>query len=68
MVHQFQSNFPHRFNADGSYDSICTLCHLTVATVKIEDDLARHEQGHVCNPIRLYQVSQYTPRSRAIAF
>jgi hypothetical protein len=69
MVHQYRPNFPHRFNADGSYDSICTLCHLTVATAKTEAHLLQHERSHKCDPVRLYQVSQYAqgpaqPQSR----
>jgi hypothetical protein len=67
MVQQFWPNFPHRLNADGSYDSICTLCRLTVATAKAEDDLARHERKHECNPVRLYQLHELRPGSHAIA-
>jgi hypothetical protein len=59
MVHQYRPNFPHRFNADGTFDSICTLCHLTVASVQIEAELVRYEQRHKCNPIRLYQLTEY---------
>jgi hypothetical protein len=59
MVHQYTPNFPHRFNADGTYDSICTLCHLTVASVKIEAELSQHEQSHICTPLRLMDVSEY---------
>ena len=50
MVHQYKPNFPHRFNADGSYDSICTLCRLTVATARIEAELSQFEHNHACNP------------------
>jgi len=52
------ANFPHRHNRDGSYDSICTLCHATVATVRKETELAEYEHSHACDPIRLYQLSQ----------
>ncbi|MGD0914443.1 MAG: hypothetical protein ABR928_21325, partial [Terracidiphilus sp.] len=48
----------HRFNADGSFDSICTLCLETVATAKIEAELSRHERVHVCNAIRMYQAAE----------
>jgi hypothetical protein len=68
MVHQYMSNFPHRFNADGSYDSICTLCHMTVAKAKVEAELFQHERTHRCSPIRLYQVSQYPSMPRVVAF
>ncbi len=52
------ANFPHRHNRDGSYDSICTICHATVATVMKETELAQYEHGHACNPARLYQLSK----------
>ena len=50
MVHQYKPNFPHRFNSDGSYGSICTLCRLTVATERTEAELCQHERNHKCNP------------------
>jgi hypothetical protein len=58
MVHQYRPNFPHRFNADGSYDSICTLCRLAVATTRIEAELSQHEQNHKCG------LDASTPRIR----
>jgi hypothetical protein len=59
MVQQFRPNFPHRLKADGSYESICTLCHLTVATAGTEAALLHQELNHTCNPIRLYQLNEY---------
>jgi hypothetical protein len=59
MVYQYRPNFPHRFNEDGSFDSICTMCHLTVATATIEAELSQHEHSHECSPARLYQLSEY---------
>jgi hypothetical protein len=67
MVQQFRPNFPRRLNPDGSYYSICTLCRLTVATAKTEDELAQYERCHECNPIRLFQLSELRPGSHAIA-
>lgn len=74
MVHQYKPDFPHRFNADGSFDSVCTLCHMTVATAKIEAELSKHERVHVCNAIRMYEVAeslltarQHLPKSPAAA-
>jgi hypothetical protein len=66
MVQNFRPNFPHRLNADGSYRSICTLCRVEVATAKAESELSLHEQNHKCNPIRLYQLSEFRPGSHAI--
>ena len=40
--------FAHRCNPDGSVDSICYRCFATVATAKVESELHRYEQQHVC--------------------
>jgi len=40
--------FPHRFNSDGTIDSICPGCLITVATTDYEADLAASERLHVC--------------------
>lgn len=44
------SQFLHRANRDGSFDSICKECFRTVATVKCESDLNVAERDHVCDP------------------
>jgi len=51
--------FPHRLNREGSYDSICIVCHATVATERSEAELARHEDQHACSRIRLDEVDRY---------
>lgn len=49
-----ESNFPHRLNRDGTIDSICRVCFVTVASVRDEAELAHHEAVHVCiRPIDL---------------
>jgi hypothetical protein len=58
MLPTTSQKFPHRHNLDGSYDSICIACLATVATVRCEEQLPRVESAHVCDPIRLYQISQ----------
>jgi hypothetical protein len=50
--------FPHRHNNDGTYDSICDTCFVTVARVKLEADLAAFEARHVCDPVNLYWAGQ----------
>jgi hypothetical protein len=50
--------FPHRHNANDRYDSICADCFATVATAETEDQLLLSELDHICDPIRLYCVSQ----------
>lgn len=50
MLNLLTPSFPHRRNADESYDSICAKCFVTVANVQNEWELARHESAHNCNP------------------
>jgi hypothetical protein len=47
--------FPHRRNRDGSFDSVCLKCLLTIAKAKTEADLAKHDRYHACNPSILAQ-------------
>ncbi|MBS1804408.1 MAG: hypothetical protein JST28_13660 [Acidobacteria bacterium] len=44
--------FPHRINSDGTIDSICDQCFITVATSTHESDLAHLEAEHTCEPAR----------------
>lgn len=48
QVNAFQ--FVHRENRNGTFDSVCTLCFQTVATVKEETSLKKFENEHVCDP------------------
>lgn len=41
--------FAHRLNADGTFDSICMSCFLTVGTAENERLLAGQENIHQCN-------------------
>ena len=68
MYPQANSRFPHRFNQDGSYDSICPMCLVTVVTVRNEAELDRHEQAHDCDPIRLYQFDKNQIHSNSTDF
>jgi hypothetical protein len=54
----FPEQFPHRHNADNSYDSTCRECLVTVATAAREIDLREFEARHVCDPWRAYRLSQ----------
>jgi len=64
MVHEYKPNFPHRLNMSGSYDSICTVCHLTVATANRERELVQRERSHKCDPIRLAHPSEQQQQLR----
>jgi hypothetical protein len=59
MLELPKPSFPHRHNANGTHDSICTVCLATVATVRNEWELAGLESVHVCEPINLYRFRQY---------
>jgi hypothetical protein len=50
MIEQSEKPFPHRHNADRTWDSICPECFRTVAHCRSRTELAAHEQGHVCPP------------------
>jgi hypothetical protein len=41
--------FSHRQNTDGSVETICEVCFISVAKVWKEKELAQHECTHVCN-------------------
>ena len=40
--------FSHRYNPDGTWQSICPECYKTVAESREEADLKRAEDTHVC--------------------
>jgi hypothetical protein len=54
--------FPHRQNRDGSWDSICMKCYLTVANKPTEAELAVIESCHACKG--LTRVVSMDPTSR----
>jgi hypothetical protein len=43
-------SFQHRHNKDGTIDSICIDCLMTIATSEVEADLAQFERDHTCDP------------------
>jgi hypothetical protein len=45
--------FAHRRNADGTIDSICPICFVTVHTATCESDLSASEREHACDPVLL---------------
>ena len=45
--------YAHRRNADGTTDSICRNCFITVITASYEGDLTRAEHDHICDPSTL---------------
>ena len=53
MTQIFTLQFLHRLNEDGTIDSICRDCFLTIATALSESDLEREERKHRCEPLLL---------------
>jgi hypothetical protein len=47
----FAAAFAHRHNLDGTWDSICTKCFLTIATERSEDRLLMNEHRHDCDSL-----------------
>jgi len=48
LMQDIHVEFPHRHNADGTYDSICRRCFRTIATERVEEDLKAEELAHHC--------------------
>jgi hypothetical protein len=46
------TTFVHRKNSDGTVDSICLFCYLTIGNEKSEGALISHEREHACSPLR----------------
>ena len=40
--------YPHRWNRDGTYDSICLKCFATVANVRDAGELDAYDDAHIC--------------------
>jgi hypothetical protein len=45
--------FVHRGNHDGTIESICRHCYVTVGTALWEADLDQAEENHACDPDQL---------------
>ena len=57
MQEPCKSEFKHRDNQDGTFDSICLRCFSTVCTACSESALTSAEETHSCSPVpgRAYQ-------------
>jgi hypothetical protein len=53
MGNASRKEFPHRHNRDGSFDSICPKCFVTVDTRDVEGQLQLAEKVHNCNGLNL---------------
>jgi hypothetical protein len=63
MASALRTEFAHRLNQDGTTDSICKQCYLTVATATWEADLDSAERNHHCDPSRLEYLKKPVVRS-----
>jgi hypothetical protein len=52
--------YSHRFNADGTIDSICRRCFRTVAKVRQESDLEFCEREHICESQYMSHFDEHT--------
>jgi hypothetical protein len=50
------NGYPRRRHADGTYDSICPRCFVTIARHMTRAELERKEQHHICSEIDLSMV------------
>jgi hypothetical protein len=51
--------FPHRHNRDGSFDSICTKCFVTIASAQTDAELAVYDKKHICDPGVLFDQANF---------
>jgi hypothetical protein len=58
--------FSHRLNRDGTVDSICRECFITVANEHCESDLAAKERLHSCNPAIVERYRQSAQQSKPL--
>ncbi len=54
--------YAHRQNFDGTLDSICKLCFLTVARAYREADLTHLELRHICQPVERRRATRVVHR------
>jgi hypothetical protein len=62
--------FVHRTNTDGTIDSFCRKCFMTIASSQWEAELERAESVHKCDPIQLEYVhgvlDRWQPRTPSV--
>jgi len=50
MTQSHTLQFAHRINEDGTVDSICRECYMTIGTAASASGLESLERNHHCNP------------------
>jgi hypothetical protein len=51
--------YPHHQNKDGSYESICLTCFLTISHANTETELKLQEEAHLCAPSLVSKRADY---------
>ena len=59
MNQTYTIKFIHRINEDGSIDSICRDCFVTIATARSRTTLELEERKHACEPMILERYAGY---------
>lgn len=59
MNQTYTIKFIHRINEDGSIDSICRDCFVTIATARSRTALELEERKHACEPMILERYAGY---------
>jgi hypothetical protein len=63
MTQTFTARFVHRLNDDGTIDSICSDCFVTVAPAAVSESvIEREERKHNCDtlPLARYKNCMYS--------
>ena len=65
MTQTHTLQFVHRLNEDGTIDSICRECFVTIATAASNGELEREERKHRCDPwlLELYKKREHRENS-----
>ena len=50
------ATFAHRPNSNGTIDSICMTCFMTIATKPTENELVHDENRHDCKEVAMEKV------------
>jgi len=66
MAQDSTLQFVRRLNEDGTIDSVCSDCYITVATAHRELELWRAECDHVCNPTLLEYYAESSDRLKTL--
>jgi len=56
--------FPHRRNSDGTIDSICRGCFVTIATEATDAELEGAERKHICQGFDAVWMNHRTDQER----